>query len=134
MPIWTRSDSPIPRLSNRITRANDADRVHPASISRLLPHDPQMGEIALDEDQVQWSVADDGVGDVNVPAARVTDLRFAVAHEGQAWQGPGLAPSVARRPTLGEVRGPFPKVNSFSAVIGPAEALVDRNELDAAVD
>ena len=71
---------------------------------------------------------------MDIPAARVPDLRCDIAHEGQAWQGPGLAPSVARRPTLGEVRGPFPKVNSFSAVIGPAEALVDRNELDAALD
>jgi hypothetical protein len=32
------------------------------------------------------------------------------------------------------VRGPFPKVSSFYAVIGLAEALVNRNELDALAD
>ena len=71
----TGSDSPVPRLSNRISRENDASRSRNARDPRVLPLQLQVRDEARHEHEVDRPVADDLVGDVDVAALRVAGLR-----------------------------------------------------------
>ena len=67
----TRSESPVPRLSKRISRENEASRRRKRANDGSLPEVLEVRDPAHDEDEVERAVADDLVGDVHVAAARV---------------------------------------------------------------
>ena len=64
----------MPRLSNRISRENEASPSKNAREPRLLPLQVQVRHEARHEHQVDRPVADDLVGDVSVAALRVVRL------------------------------------------------------------
>ena len=64
----TRSDMPVPRLSERMRRRRPAELLAPASGDRHLPRQLHVREEAGHEDDVEVAAADDLVGDRDVPA------------------------------------------------------------------
>ena len=70
----SRSESPVPRLSKRITRLKAASRLHPVAVERILPGEVHVRDPARDDDEVERSVADDLVGNADVAALGVACL------------------------------------------------------------
>ena len=50
------------------------------TVARLVPEDAQVSEEAADDHEVDGTVADDGVGDVDIAAERVPNCRKLVVH------------------------------------------------------
>ena len=71
----TGSDRPVPRLSNRISRAIEPSRVEEARERRLVPEVLEVRDPAHDEDEIDRARPDDLIGDVDAAAVRVADAR-----------------------------------------------------------
>ena len=69
----TGSDSPVPRLSNRISRENEARRLQEPRERRFLPEVLEVRHPSHHEDEVDRSAAADLIRDVDVAAPRVLD-------------------------------------------------------------
>src|SRR2546421_4050104 len=67
----TRSDSPVPRLSKRISRLKEARRRKKRAPERLLPADLEVRHPTRDEHEVQPALSQNLVGDVEVAALHV---------------------------------------------------------------
>ena len=70
----TGSERPLPRLSNRRTRADVGERLDVVDEERHVPAREQVGERPADEHEVDRPVADDLVGDRDVAASGVADV------------------------------------------------------------
>ena len=67
----TRSDSPVPRLSNRISREKPRQPAEESRERRFVPEVLEVRHPSHHEDEVDRAAAQDLIGDVYVPAARV---------------------------------------------------------------
>jgi hypothetical protein len=72
---WTRSDIPQPRLSKRIRREKEARRSRKAAMGGQLPDVGEVRDPAQHQDEVDRTVADHLVGDVDVAVGRVPSAR-----------------------------------------------------------
>ena len=71
----TGSESPLPRLSKRSARAERGKPLDVVDEERHVPAGEQVGERSADEDEVGRALADDLVGDRDVAASGVADVR-----------------------------------------------------------
>jgi hypothetical protein len=88
----TRSDSPVPRLSNRIRRPKRRQALVEAADRGRLPQLLDLRDPAGQEQHVQRALADDLVGDARVAAARVARRR----HLSHLRSARGTAPPARR--------------------------------------
>ena len=71
----TRSDRPVPRLSNRMTRENSDEPTEKTGEGRLGPEAIEMRHPPHHEHEIDGSAADDLIRDVDVTAVRVVGRR-----------------------------------------------------------
>jgi hypothetical protein len=71
----TRSDMPVPRLSNRISRQNDESRSRKGAKLGIAPVKLEMRDVAGNEDEIEGAFAADLVGDVDLAALCVLNVR-----------------------------------------------------------
>ena len=71
---------PVPRLSKRIRRENDASRSRKCAMRRVLPVELEVGDEPGHEHEVERALADHLVGDVDVAALRVASSQARRRH------------------------------------------------------
>src|SRR5689334_9911203 len=69
----SRSESPVPRLSNRISQENEARREK--NCANAVSQNISFGDKARHEDQIKRAVADHLVGNPHIPATGIPGFR-----------------------------------------------------------